>query len=79
MGVLYDTNEKMDLASFKIYVCNAFPDLPWWHWMVMAVVALGVTFILAERIVCIRDCNSCYYIFSGIVFVGWDSFWANAQ
>ena len=31
----------MDFASFKIYVCNAFPILPWWHWMVMAVVALG--------------------------------------
>ena len=31
----------MDLASFKIYVCNAFPILPWWHWMVMTVLALG--------------------------------------
>ena len=39
----------MDLASFKIYVCNAFPILPWWHWMVMAVVALGGTLILTRR------------------------------
>ena len=39
----------MDFASFKIYVHNAFPDLPWWHWMVMAVVALGVTLILTLR------------------------------
>ena len=49
MRVLYYTDEKVDLASFRIYVHNAFPVLPWWHWMVMAVVALGVTLILTQR------------------------------
>ena len=34
-------NTMIDPHTFSSYVQNAFPVLPWWHWIVMAVVALG--------------------------------------
>lgn len=36
----------MDLNSFKIYVHNAFPALPWWHWILIVAVALGGALVL---------------------------------
>ena len=39
----------MDLEAIKIYIRNAFPHFPWWHWGIIVFIAIGVSLGMKKR------------------------------